>query len=116
MSEVASVKASFSEWLDAVRAPMLIRYSAFSTRGSVTRALFRNSTVNCTSSDVSTPDPVPEDFVARVNALAYSPKYLVEHEWQDGDIVMVDNYSVLHGRRAMSRDSAARELWRVQVY
>ncbi|WP_185626667.1 L-tyrosine/L-tryptophan isonitrile synthase family protein [Burkholderia stagnalis] len=66
--------------------------------------------------DVSTPDPVPEDFVARVNALAYSPKYLVEHEWQDGDIVMVDNYSVLHGRRAMSRDSAARELWRVQVY
>ncbi|WP_186184943.1 L-tyrosine/L-tryptophan isonitrile synthase family protein [Burkholderia gladioli] len=65
---------------------------------------------------VSTPGRVPEDFVARVNALAYSPKYLVEHEWQDGDIVMVDNYSVLHGRRAMSRDSAARELWRVQVY
>ncbi len=68
--------------------------------------------------EVSVADPgrVPEDFVARVNALAYSPRYLVEHEWHDGDIVMVDNYRVLHGRRAMSRDSAARELWRVQVY
>ncbi|WP_175684991.1 isocyanide synthase family protein [Burkholderia anthina] len=65
---------------------------------------------------IATPGTVPDDTVQRINALAYAPQNLVEHAWVDGDIVLVDNYSVLHGRRAMSRESAARELWRVQVY
>ncbi|WP_175919180.1 L-tyrosine/L-tryptophan isonitrile synthase family protein [Burkholderia pyrrocinia] len=65
---------------------------------------------------IATPGTVPDDSVQQINALAYAREYLVEHDWVDGDIVLVDNYSVLHGRRAMSRESAARELWRVQVY
>lgn len=47
---------------------------------------------------------------------AYAPENLIEHDWHDGDLVLIDNYNSLHGRRAMTRASRGRELWRVQVH
>ncbi|MFK8257951.1 L-tyrosine/L-tryptophan isonitrile synthase family protein [Erwinia sp. AnSW2-5] len=61
-------------------------------------------------------DTDSDETVRLINNLAYDERNLVEHIWQDGDIVIIDNYSVLHGRRSMSENSADRELWRVQVY
>ncbi|WP_281560784.1 L-tyrosine/L-tryptophan isonitrile synthase family protein [Thalassomonas sp. RHCl1] len=57
-----------------------------------------------------------DDFIADVNAIAYDKRCLVAHEWQAGDLVIIDNYYTLHGRLPMSEKSMARELWRVQCF
>ncbi|MDF9755144.1 isocyanide synthase family protein [Pseudomonas hunanensis] len=61
-----------------------------------------------------------EDFqqalISQLDELVYDPECLIAHEWQAGDLVLIDNYQTLHGRLPMSAASAARELWRVQVY
>ncbi|WDE05954.1 L-tyrosine/L-tryptophan isonitrile synthase family protein [Thalassomonas viridans] len=57
-----------------------------------------------------------EDLIADVNAIAYDERCLVAHEWQAGDLVIIDNYYTLHGRLAMSEKSMSRELWRVQCF
>ncbi|WP_298776337.1 L-tyrosine/L-tryptophan isonitrile synthase family protein [uncultured Shewanella sp.] len=55
-------------------------------------------------------------LVQEVNDIAYHEKCFVAHEWEAGDLVIIDNYYTLHGRLAMSEKSMSRELWRVQVY
>ncbi|MFT4925113.1 MAG: pyoverdine/dityrosine biosynthesis protein Dit1/alpha-ketoglutarate-dependent taurine dioxygenase [Phenylobacterium sp.] len=59
-----------------------------------------------------------DDFAALVqdvNDVAYDERCLVKHQWEDGDLVIVDNLYTLHGRLAMTEKSMSRELWRVQV-
>jgi len=55
-------------------------------------------------------------LISQLDELVYDPECLIAHEWQAGDLVLIDNYQTLHGRLPMSAASAARELWRVQVY
>lgn len=55
-------------------------------------------------------------LIEDVNGIAYHPRCLVEHEWQAGDLVIIDNFYTLHGRQPMSEKSMSRELWRVQAY
>lgn len=44
----------------------------------------------------------------------YSPEFFYAHEWETGDIVISDNYTLLHGREAFT-SGAPRHLRRVQV-
>ncbi|WP_299010295.1 L-tyrosine/L-tryptophan isonitrile synthase family protein [uncultured Shewanella sp.] len=55
-------------------------------------------------------------LIQEVNDIAYHDKCFVAHEWEAGDLVIIDNYYTLHGRLAMTEKSMSRELWRVQVY
>ena len=62
--------------------------------------------------------PVEEQrqVIEEVNRLAYDPDCMIEHEWAQNDLVLIDNWRMLHGRLAMTELSRGRELWRVQVY
>ncbi|MEH0833053.1 TauD/TfdA dioxygenase family protein [Pectobacterium cacticida] len=44
----------------------------------------------------------------------YDPRYYYAHQWQQGDIVVADNFSLLHGREAFTAHSA-RHLQRVHI-
>jgi alpha-ketoglutarate-dependent taurine dioxygenase len=44
----------------------------------------------------------------------YAPEVFYAHEWQAGDVVVTDNYTLLHGREAFTK-GAPRHLRRVQV-
>ena len=54
-------------------------------------------------------------LINELNEIAYNEHCMVKHEWQAGDLVIVDNYYTLHGRLPMTKKSMSRELWRVQV-
>lgn len=61
---------------------------------------------------------VPDDEVARAHkslrAAMYDPENLYAHVWQTGDLVVTDNYTLLHGRNAFT-SKAPRHLRRVHV-
>ncbi|WP_454781456.1 TauD/TfdA dioxygenase family protein [Legionella sp. WA2022007384] len=42
------------------------------------------------------------------------PEHLYEHQWQQGDFLLADNFSLLHGRNAFHRHSP-RHLRRIQI-
>jgi len=52
-------------------------------------------------------------IIGDVNAIAYDDRCMVPYDWEDHDLVLVDNYHTLHGRLPMT--STSRELWRVQI-
>jgi alpha-ketoglutarate-dependent taurine dioxygenase len=54
------------------------------------------------------------DFQQEMHELLYSEKYLYEHTWEENDLLLADNFSLLHGRRAFS-DASPRHLRRVQI-
>tara|TARA_R110001583_G_scaffold111338_1_gene260390 strand:+ start:2164 stop:3045 length:882 start_codon:yes stop_codon:yes gene_type:complete len=53
--------------------------------------------------------PVSQELIEKTNELA--KKYTQEVQWQDGDIVIIDNKRVLHGRRAIIGNLTDRELF-----
>lgn len=53
--------------------------------------------------------PVSQELIEKTNELA--EKYTQEVQWQDGDIVIIDNKRVLHGRRAIIGNLTDRELF-----
>ncbi|MEV4502506.1 TauD/TfdA dioxygenase family protein [Streptomyces klenkii] len=61
---------------------------------------------------------LPDDEIAEVHrslrAALYDPAHLYAHAWQSGDLVVTDNYTLLHGRNAFT-SGAPRHLRRVQV-
>lgn len=59
----------------------------------------------------------PQDagpFMTDMRDRLHDPEVCYHHEWQDGDIVVVDNHALVHGRNAFVGDSS-RHLQRVQV-
>ena len=59
----------------------------------------------------------PEDMQWLHNSLRqalYDPRNFYAHEWQTGDVVICDNFTLLHGREAFTSNSK-RHLRRVQV-
>lgn len=54
------------------------------------------------------------DFLAEMHSLLHDPKFCIAHSWLPGDIVMADNFSLLHGRRAFLTPEQ-RHLRRVNV-
>ncbi len=55
-----------------------------------------------------------ESFREEMHELLASKKYLYEHDWRENDLVLADNFSLLHGRRAIS-EAGPRHLLRVQI-
>lgn len=55
-----------------------------------------------------------EEFHRSLREALYSPKNFYAHEWHKGDIVVADNFSLLHGRESFET-KAPRHLRRVHV-
>jgi alpha-ketoglutarate-dependent taurine dioxygenase len=51
---------------------------------------------------------------SRMAELLYDPRFTYAHRWRDGDLLLADNFSLLHGRRAFA-DASPRHLRRVQI-
>lgn len=55
-----------------------------------------------------------EEFIDRVKSKLYSEKYHYVHHWQEGDLLIADNHSLLHGRNPF-HEKAPRHIRRVQI-
>lgn len=55
-----------------------------------------------------------EEFYAYMQNKLYSPEYLYEHSWEKGDLLIVDNFTYLHGRREL-RENRGRTFKRIQI-
>jgi len=53
-------------------------------------------------------------FLADLSTRLHDPEFCYAHEWHAGDIVVVDNQALLHGRNAFREDSS-RHLQRIQI-
>lgn len=53
-------------------------------------------------------------FHESIRAALYAPEHFYAHTWQSGDVVVADNYTLLHGREAFT-SRAPRHLRRVHV-
>ena len=54
------------------------------------------------------------EFHRSLREALYAPAHFYAHEWQEGDLVVADNFSLLHGREAFETQ-APRHLRRVHV-
>jgi alpha-ketoglutarate-dependent taurine dioxygenase len=54
------------------------------------------------------------DFLSEMHSALYSDRYLYEHQWHENDLLLADNFSLLHGRRAFA-EASPRHLRRVQI-
>jgi alpha-ketoglutarate-dependent taurine dioxygenase len=59
-------------------------------------------------------DGMPENFYEQLQHMLYSPEHLYAHQWQDGDVVIADNHTLLHGREEFE-DCSPRHIRRVQI-
>lgn len=59
-------------------------------------------------------EPELTRFHQTMRAALYSPKHYYAHAWQTGDLVVADNYTLLHGRESFTR-RARRHLRRVHI-
>ncbi len=50
----------------------------------------------------------PSSAIAEIVRHLYDPQYCYMHEWERGDLVVIDNRSVLHARHSFARDSPRR--------
>ncbi|NYI06965.1 TauD/TfdA dioxygenase family protein [Allostreptomyces psammosilenae] len=55
-----------------------------------------------------------DDFLAALSERLHRPEYCYAHAWQAGDLVIADNYALLHGRNAFTGPTT-RHLQRVQI-
>ena len=66
----------------------------------------------------TTVDGLPEaeaaPFLADLSTRLHDPEVCYAHEWRAGDIVVVDNQALLHGRNAF-RGNSSRHLQRIQI-
>ncbi|HEY0165620.1 MAG TPA: TauD/TfdA family dioxygenase [Jatrophihabitans sp.] len=56
----------------------------------------------------------PEKFLAELASLVHRREYCYHHEWRSGDLLLADNFSLIHGRNAFSGPTN-RHLQRVEV-
>ncbi|MEU0845856.1 TauD/TfdA family dioxygenase [Streptomyces sp. NPDC005962] len=59
-------------------------------------------------------DDRPDQFLDSTAELLHRSEYCYHHVWQSGDIVIADNYALVHGRNAFTGPTA-RHLQRVEV-
>jgi alpha-ketoglutarate-dependent taurine dioxygenase len=55
-----------------------------------------------------------DGFLAMMAELLHRPEYCYAHDWQAGDIVIADNFALVHGRNAFNGPTK-RHLQRVEV-
>lgn len=56
----------------------------------------------------------PEVFYRWLTSKLYHPDFLTEHRWHKGDLLVVDNFTYLHGRRPL-KTNKQRTFKRIQV-
>jgi alpha-ketoglutarate-dependent taurine dioxygenase len=59
-------------------------------------------------------EPDVEDFLTDLRDRLHADDVCYDHEWRDGDIVVVDNHALVHGRNPF-RGNASRHLQRIQI-
>ncbi|MEU3526879.1 TauD/TfdA family dioxygenase [Streptomyces sp. NPDC038707] len=59
-------------------------------------------------------EPEAGDFLAALAERVHRPEYCYAHDWQAGDILLADNFSLIHGRTAFTGPTR-RRLQRVEV-
>nr|ELR5114862.1 TauD/TfdA family dioxygenase [Providencia stuartii] len=64
---------------------------------------------------IGIPNEKLSDMQHLLHSKLYDPNYLYAHQWQAGDIVICDNFSLLHGREAFSSQSQ-RHIQRVHIH
>ncbi|KUJ67151.1 pyoverdine biosynthesis protein PvcB [Streptomyces albus subsp. albus] len=60
------------------------------------------------------PEDRSEEFHRTLGAALYDPRHLYAHSWRTGDLVVADNYTLLHGREEFTTGSR-RHLRRVHI-
>ncbi|MFJ9706480.1 TauD/TfdA dioxygenase family protein [Streptomyces sp. NPDC101234] len=55
-----------------------------------------------------------DEFLTSLAERVHRPEYCYDHDWQAGDILIADNYSLIHGRNAFTGPTK-RHLQRVEV-
>lgn len=55
-----------------------------------------------------------DEFLTALAELVHRPEYCYDHDWRAGDIVIADNFSLIHGRNAFTGPTK-RHLQRVEV-
>lgn len=59
-------------------------------------------------------EPEVDGFLGSLSELVHRPEYCYDHDWRAGDIVIADNFSLIHGRNAFTGPTK-RHLQRVEV-
>lgn len=54
------------------------------------------------------------EIIAQLTEQCYQPEVMYSHQWQEGDYLLVDNFSLLHGRKPFKQHSP-RHLRRLQI-
>ena len=68
--------------------------------------------------ELSSPTLPQKDFqrlICQLQAAVYDDDCFTSHEWCQGDLLLVENHYMLHGRSSVSELTGDRELWRVQL-
>jgi alpha-ketoglutarate-dependent taurine dioxygenase len=60
------------------------------------------------------PHKAEPEFLAAMQELIYDPRYCYSHAWREGDVLVADNHTLIHGRRAFTAQ-VPRWLRRVQI-
>lgn len=55
-----------------------------------------------------------EDSLKELTEMVYNPQFCFQHQWKTHDILIADNFSLVHGRRALGRNRL-RSFKRIQV-
>ncbi|MNL44292.1 Taurine catabolism dioxygenase TauD, TfdA family [compost metagenome] len=55
-----------------------------------------------------------EALVTELTEKIYSANFCYRHEWQEGDLLLADNHSLVHGRTAFEKN-CPRHLRRIQL-
>ena len=59
------------------------------------------------------PAPVSDALFDRLRAALFDERHVYHHAWQEGDLLLMDNYAVMHGREAFQAEQ--RVLANIQV-
>ncbi len=60
------------------------------------------------------PNQTPEDFIGEMQEILYDAQFLYTHRWEVRDIVLADNFSLLHGREAF-HNPQQRHIQRINI-
>ncbi|MFA5583256.1 MAG: TauD/TfdA family dioxygenase [Bacteriovoracaceae bacterium] len=56
----------------------------------------------------------PEELYQYLKNMLYHPDFVYEHKWEEGDLIVVDNFTYLHGRKALGANEK-RSFKRIQI-
>jgi alpha-ketoglutarate-dependent taurine dioxygenase len=55
-----------------------------------------------------------DEVYGRLTSKLYNPRYMYQHSWEKGDVLICDNFTYLHGRNALGANKS-RSFKRIQI-